>query len=295
MAPGLANARPPGSAKFANAPPPGLTRRANAPQLPGGELGAGGIDWCISAAQACYRRQKKLSFVNFVYLLRFMDKRRVKSNAKNSKTKLLIVMGAYTSFRSFPLFAAGRSRTWNAVTEDRGPSRLKEEEILEKTPFPLLPSYLHHIRGASNRTKKSYITSLHVDGPVTRVGGGLGLIIGSLRKKETLLLFPPVYSLKVKVAYENRKLTEKLKGKENSSGRTAKWFYSLLSWLQAKIFFLHEFISMFLIVRCILRSLFHLEVLLQEQTLAFLMFGVSMAGRISLLGWILQINIVEMF
>ena len=36
MAPGLANARPPGSAKFANAPPPGLTRRANAPQLPGG-------------------------------------------------------------------------------------------------------------------------------------------------------------------------------------------------------------------------------------------------------------------
>ena len=32
MAPGLANARSPGSAKFANAPPPGLTRRANAPQ-----------------------------------------------------------------------------------------------------------------------------------------------------------------------------------------------------------------------------------------------------------------------
>ena len=36
MARGLANARSPGSAKFANAPPPGLTRRANAPQLPGG-------------------------------------------------------------------------------------------------------------------------------------------------------------------------------------------------------------------------------------------------------------------
>ena len=36
MARGLANARPPGSVKFANAPPPGLTRRANAPQLPGG-------------------------------------------------------------------------------------------------------------------------------------------------------------------------------------------------------------------------------------------------------------------
>lgn len=127
---------------------------------------------------------------------------------------------------------------------DRGPSGLKEEEILEKTPFPLLPSCLYHIRGASNLTKKnfktSYITSLHVDRHVTRVkrggGGALGLIIGSLRyfitcmrKKETLLLFPPVYSLKVKVAYENRKLTEKLKEKENSSGRTAKWFYSLLS------------------------------------------------------------------
>ena len=39
MAPGLANARPPGNAKFANAPPPGLTRWANAPQLPGGGRG----------------------------------------------------------------------------------------------------------------------------------------------------------------------------------------------------------------------------------------------------------------
>ena len=36
MAPGLANALLPGSAKFTNAPPPGLTRRANAPQYPGG-------------------------------------------------------------------------------------------------------------------------------------------------------------------------------------------------------------------------------------------------------------------
>ena len=35
MARGLANVRPPGSAKFANAQPPGLTRRENAPQLPG--------------------------------------------------------------------------------------------------------------------------------------------------------------------------------------------------------------------------------------------------------------------
>ena len=47
MAPGLANSRPPGSAKFADAPPPGLTRQGNAPQLPGGEgggLGVAGID-----------------------------------------------------------------------------------------------------------------------------------------------------------------------------------------------------------------------------------------------------------
>ena len=41
IARGLANARPPDSAKFANAPSPGLIRRANVPQLPGG-LGGGG-------------------------------------------------------------------------------------------------------------------------------------------------------------------------------------------------------------------------------------------------------------
>ena len=41
---GLANARPPGRAKFSNALPPGLTRHANAPQLPGGGMGAAGID-----------------------------------------------------------------------------------------------------------------------------------------------------------------------------------------------------------------------------------------------------------
>ena len=50
IAPGKANARPPGRAKFANAPPPGVTRRANAPQLPGGGgMGAAGIDSCINA------------------------------------------------------------------------------------------------------------------------------------------------------------------------------------------------------------------------------------------------------
>ena len=50
IASGLANARPPGSAKFANAPLSGLKRRPNAPQKPrvrrggGGGAGAAGID-----------------------------------------------------------------------------------------------------------------------------------------------------------------------------------------------------------------------------------------------------------
>ena len=38
----LANARPPGGAKFANAPLPGLTRRANTLQYPGGGGEGGG-------------------------------------------------------------------------------------------------------------------------------------------------------------------------------------------------------------------------------------------------------------
>ena len=52
LAPGLANARPLGSAKFANTTSPGLTRRETAPfrSSPGGGrgvLGAAGIDCCI--------------------------------------------------------------------------------------------------------------------------------------------------------------------------------------------------------------------------------------------------------
>ena len=55
LAPGLANARPPGSARFANAPPPGMTRRANGPAVAVGEgvwrswnwL----IDWCIKISE----------------------------------------------------------------------------------------------------------------------------------------------------------------------------------------------------------------------------------------------------
>ena len=95
----------------------------------------------------------------------------------------------------------------------------------------------------------------------------------------------------MKVPYENRELAEKLKEKEKLVWEDGKLL--LFSFILTTNYF-HEFI-MFLVVRCILRSLFHLEMLLQELTLAFLMSGVSMAGRISLLGWILQINIVEMF
>ena len=42
MARGLANARPPGSAKFANAPPPGLTRLKKCPAVARGGGGVGG-------------------------------------------------------------------------------------------------------------------------------------------------------------------------------------------------------------------------------------------------------------
>ena len=85
------------------------------------------------------------------------------------------------------------------------------------------------------------------------------------------------------------------KKKKTRLGRRQSTFIFFYLDYKLQFFFLREFISMFLIVQCIFRSLFHLELLLQEQTLAFLMSGVSIAGRISLLGWILQINIVEMF
>ena len=46
LAPGLANARPPGSAKFANAPTPGTDKAGKCPAVARGEgaLGAAGID-----------------------------------------------------------------------------------------------------------------------------------------------------------------------------------------------------------------------------------------------------------
>ena len=43
IAPGFANVRPPGSAKFANAPPPGMKRR-QMPRGSPGRLGAAGLD-----------------------------------------------------------------------------------------------------------------------------------------------------------------------------------------------------------------------------------------------------------
>ena len=44
LAPGLANARPPGSAKFANGPPPGADKAGKCPEVARGGLGAAGID-----------------------------------------------------------------------------------------------------------------------------------------------------------------------------------------------------------------------------------------------------------
>ena len=90
MARGLANARPPGSAKFANAPPPGLTRRANAPQLPGGGgggLGAGGIDWCIIFTM--YTMMSETSFrLIHCNTLKFQDKPSLRTgqNPRYNKT-----------------------------------------------------------------------------------------------------------------------------------------------------------------------------------------------------------------
>ena len=44
LAPGLANARPPGSAKFANGPPPEADKAGKCPEVARGGLGAAGID-----------------------------------------------------------------------------------------------------------------------------------------------------------------------------------------------------------------------------------------------------------
>ena len=44
MAPGLANARPPGSAKFCKCPIPGTDKAGKCPAVARGAVGAGGID-----------------------------------------------------------------------------------------------------------------------------------------------------------------------------------------------------------------------------------------------------------
>ena len=69
-------------------------------------------------------------------------------------------MGAEVPLVRLHYLSTGRSRTGNAVTEDRGPSGLKGEEILEKTPFPLLPTYII-FGGLLTRLKKVFQNKLH--------------------------------------------------------------------------------------------------------------------------------------
>ena len=60
VTPGLANARPLSSTKFANTSPLGITRRANAPQLSGECMGALGIDGCIMTEPRDLSKQWKI-------------------------------------------------------------------------------------------------------------------------------------------------------------------------------------------------------------------------------------------
>ena len=63
MAPGLANARAPGRAKFANS----LPRDWQGGQMPRsspGEEGAGGIDWCITHVQPMQGNQPYLAYTS---------------------------------------------------------------------------------------------------------------------------------------------------------------------------------------------------------------------------------------
>ena len=63
---GLANVRPPGSAKFANAPPPGLTWRANALQLLGGGGGGGGC-WALVELTDALHTSRRINWVVIVF------------------------------------------------------------------------------------------------------------------------------------------------------------------------------------------------------------------------------------
>ena len=66
MAPGLANARPPGRAKFANAPPRDW-QGGQMPRSSPGEEGAGGIDWCITHVQPIFFIYLFIIFI-FIFL-----------------------------------------------------------------------------------------------------------------------------------------------------------------------------------------------------------------------------------
>ena len=85
LAPGLANALPPGSAKFANTTSPGLTRRATAPlrSSPGGGggrgvLGAAGIDCCIMHMAGYFEVISFLILPVFNFLILFNKKTKTK-------------------------------------------------------------------------------------------------------------------------------------------------------------------------------------------------------------------------
>ena len=65
LPPGLATARPLGSAKLAKAPPLGLTRWANASQLPGGE-GA----WAQLELTDEYKQAFSVRIVGYLFILR---------------------------------------------------------------------------------------------------------------------------------------------------------------------------------------------------------------------------------
>ena len=85
LAPGLANARPPGSAKFANTTSPGLTRRGTAPlrSSPGGGggrgvLGAAEIDCCIMHMAGYFEVISFLILPVFNFLILFNKKTKTK-------------------------------------------------------------------------------------------------------------------------------------------------------------------------------------------------------------------------
>ena len=87
LAPGLANARPLGSAKFANTTSPGLTRRETAPfrSSPGGGrgvLGAAGIDCYIMHMAGYFEVISFLILPVFIFIILFNQKKEQESAAE---------------------------------------------------------------------------------------------------------------------------------------------------------------------------------------------------------------------